>query len=46
MAAVEGADAVVNLVGLLHESGRNSFEAVQAFGAGAVARAARGSAGW
>ncbi|MFN8831584.1 MAG: complex I NDUFA9 subunit family protein [Labrys sp. (in: a-proteobacteria)] len=40
-AAVEGADAVVNLVGLLHESGRNSFEAVQAFGAGAVARAAR-----
>jgi uncharacterized protein YbjT (DUF2867 family) len=40
-AAVEGADAVVNLVGLLHESGRNSFEAVQSFGAGAVARAAR-----
>jgi uncharacterized protein YbjT (DUF2867 family) len=40
-AAAQGADAVVNLVGLLHESGRNTFEAVHAFGAGAVARAAR-----
>jgi len=40
-AAVEGADLVVNLVGILHESGRNSFEAVRAFGAGAVARAAK-----
>jgi len=40
-AAVEDAEAVVNLVGLLHESGRNTFDAVHAFGAGAVARAAR-----
>jgi NADH dehydrogenase len=40
-AAAEGADAVVNLVGLLHESGRNTFDAVHTFGAGAVARAAR-----
>jgi uncharacterized protein YbjT (DUF2867 family) len=40
-AAVEGADAVVNLVGILHESGRNRFDAVHAFGPGAVARATR-----
>jgi NADH dehydrogenase len=40
-AATQGADAVVNLVGLLSESGRNTFDAVHAFGAGAVARAAR-----
>jgi len=40
-AAVEGAEAVVNLVGLLHPSGRNSFDAVQAFGPGAVGRAAK-----
>ncbi|MDQ0467181.1 complex I NDUFA9 subunit family protein [Labrys wisconsinensis] len=40
-AAVEGADAVVNLVGIMHQRGRNSFEAAQAFGAGAVARAAK-----
>src|ERR1041384_6822848 len=33
-AAVEDAEAVVNLVGLLHESGRNTFDAVHAFGAG------------
>lgn len=39
--AIEGADAVVNLVGILHNSGRNRFDAVQAFGAGAVARAAK-----
>jgi NADH dehydrogenase len=39
-AAVEGADAVVNLVGILHESGRNTFSAVQAFGPGVVGRAA------
>jgi uncharacterized protein YbjT (DUF2867 family) len=37
--AVEGADAVVNLVGILHESGRNRFDAVHAFGPGAIARA-------
>ncbi len=39
--AVEGADHVVNLVGILFESGRNSFPAVQDFGARAVAEAAR-----
>ncbi|MDQ0392276.1 complex I NDUFA9 subunit family protein [Labrys monachus] len=38
-AAVEGAEAVVNLVGVMHD-GRNGFDAVQAFGAGAIARAA------
>lgn len=41
--AADGADAVVNLVGILHESGRNSFEAVQSFGAAAIARAATGA---
>jgi NADH dehydrogenase len=40
-AAVRGADAVVNLVGILTETGRQKFDAVQAFGARAVARAAR-----
>lgn len=39
--AVEGADHVINLVGILHESGRQSFAAVQDFGARAVAEAAR-----
>lgn len=39
--AVEGADHVVNLVGILYESGRQTFDAVQAFGARAVAEAAR-----
>lgn len=39
-AAMEGADAVVNLVGILAPSGRYSFDAVQAEGAGAAARAA------
>ncbi|WP_274423608.1 complex I NDUFA9 subunit family protein [Chelativorans sp. YIM 93263] len=39
--AVEGADHVVNLVGILHESGRQSFDAVQNVGARAVAEAAR-----
>ena len=38
-AAVEGAEAVVNLVGVMHD-GRNGFDAVQAFGPGAIARAA------
>jgi len=37
-AAVEGAEAVVNLVGVMHD-GRNGFDAVHAFGAGAIARA-------
>jgi uncharacterized protein YbjT (DUF2867 family) len=39
--AVEGADAVVNLVGILAPSGRQTFEAVQAAGARAVAEATR-----
>ena len=39
-AAVRGADAVVNLVGILFERGKQRFEAVQAEGAAAVARAA------
>lgn len=39
-AAVVGSDAVVNLTGILYESGHQSFEAVQAFGAGVVAEAA------
>ena len=38
--AVAGSDAVVNLVGILHESGRQRFDAVHAFGARAVARSA------
>ncbi|MBL8580768.1 MAG: complex I NDUFA9 subunit family protein [Rhizobiaceae bacterium] len=40
--AVQGADHVINLVGILHESGRQSFSAVHEFGARAVAEAARG----
>lgn len=40
-AAVAGADAVVNLVGILYESGRQKFDAVQAKGAGNVAAAAK-----
>ena len=39
--AVQGADHVVNLVGILYESGRQRFGAVQDFGARAVAEAAR-----
>jgi len=39
-AAVRDADAVVNLVGILFERGRQRFDAVQARGAEAVARAA------
>lgn len=39
-AAVEGADAVVNLVGILYKSGNNDFESVQADGARHVAEAA------
>jgi NADH dehydrogenase len=38
--AVQGADAVINLVGILHESGRQRFDAVHGFGARAVARSA------
>ncbi|MGN6303286.1 MAG: complex I NDUFA9 subunit family protein [Mesorhizobium sp.] len=39
--AVRGAAHVVNLVGILHESGRQRFGAVHTFGARAVAEAAR-----
>ena len=39
--AVAGADAVVNAVGILAPSGRNSFDAVQAFGPRAIAEASR-----
>lgn len=40
-AAVEGAEAVVNLVGILYERGRRSFEAIHVTGAGNVAAAAK-----
>lgn len=39
--AVAGADAVINLVGILSESGKQSFAAVQEFGARAVAEACK-----
>ncbi|TCL72105.1 complex I NDUFA9 subunit family protein [Rhizobium sp. BK251] len=39
--AVQGANHVINCVGILFESGRNTFDAVQEFGARAVAEAAR-----
>ncbi|MCO5732707.1 complex I NDUFA9 subunit family protein [Rhizobium sp. SSA_523] len=39
--AVAGSSHVVNCVGILFESGKNSFNAVQEFGAKAVAEAAR-----
>jgi len=38
--AVRDADVVINLVGILYPSGQQSFETVQAAGAGAVAQAA------
>ena len=38
--AIVGADAVVNLVGILHESGRQRFQAVQAEGARMIAEEA------
>lgn len=37
---VNGADAVINCVGVLDESGKNTFEAVQADGAARIARIA------
>lgn len=40
-AAVAGVDAVINLVGILYESGAQKFDAVQAKGAGRVAAAAK-----
>lgn len=39
--AVEGADAVVNLVGILHETGRQKFNAIQAYGPGVIAEVAK-----
>ena len=39
-AAVQGADAVVNLVGILYERGKRSFQAVHVDGAATVAKAA------
>src|SRR5688572_5590101 len=39
--AAEGASAIVNLVGILYESGAQRFSAVQAEGAGVVAQAAK-----
>lgn len=39
--AVAGADYVVNLVAILHEGGRQRFDAIHSFGARAVAEAAR-----
>ncbi len=39
--AVQGAGHVVNLVGIMHERGRQTFNAVQDFGARAVAEATR-----
>jgi uncharacterized protein YbjT (DUF2867 family) len=39
-AVMTGADAVVNCVGVLNQVGRNSFDAVQAEGAGRIARIA------
>jgi uncharacterized protein YbjT (DUF2867 family) len=41
MRAVEGADAVVNLVGILFEGGKQSFNAVQAEGARSIALACK-----
>lgn len=40
-AAVAGADAVINLVGILYEGGKQKFDAVQRLGAGAIAKAAK-----
>lgn len=39
--ALEGVDAVVNLVGILAEGGRQTFDAVQSFGPRAIGEAAR-----
>jgi uncharacterized protein YbjT (DUF2867 family) len=40
MRAVDGADAVINLVGILFETGRQGFDAVQTEGPRAIAKAA------
>jgi NADH dehydrogenase len=39
--ACQGADAVVNLVGILYESGKSTFQAIHADGAAMVAEAAK-----
>lgn len=39
-AVMKGADAVVNCVGILNRAGRNTFDSVQAQGAGRIARIA------
>lgn len=39
--ALQGADAVVNAVGILYQAGRQSFDAVQAFGPRDIGEAAR-----
>ncbi len=39
--AVEGADAVINLVGILQQGGKQTFRTLQAVGAGLTARAAK-----
>lgn len=44
-AVMQGADAVVNCVGILAESGKNNFDAVQAEGAERIARAAAAGIG-
>ena len=38
---IQGSDAVVNLVGILYEAGRQTFDAIQHKGAEAIARAAK-----
>lgn len=38
-AALEGADGAINLVGIMHESGRQTFDGVHVFGAQAIAKA-------
>lgn len=38
--AIEGADIVISVVGILHQSRANTFDAVQASGPGIIARAA------
>jgi uncharacterized protein YbjT (DUF2867 family) len=38
--AIRGSDAVVNCVGILNRSGKNTFDSVQAVGAGRIARIA------
>ncbi|HSK39968.1 MAG TPA: complex I NDUFA9 subunit family protein [Arenibaculum sp.] len=40
-AAVRDADLVINLIGILHESGRHTFQAVHAEAPGRIARAAK-----